>query len=70
MKIYEYIQQLETYQDKNKLIDFKGSKKELEELLIKYDIKEHNCKIVSDEKRGFIYIYNHYILTKKNNTQL
>lgn len=70
MIIYEYIQQLETYNDKNILKDFKGSKKELEDLLIKNNIKEHTTKTVIDEKRGFIYIYNHYILEKKITNQL
>ena len=44
MIIYEYIQQLETYNDRNILKDFKGSKKELEDLLIKNNIKEHTTK--------------------------
>jgi len=65
MIIYEYIQQLETYNDKNILKDFKGSKEELDDLLIKNNIKEHTTNTVIDEKRGFIYIYNHYILKKK-----
>lgn len=70
MIIYEYIQQLETYNDKNELTNFKGSKEELEELLNKYDIKEHNTETVIDDKRGFIFIYNHYILIKKTVNQL
>jgi hypothetical protein len=70
MIVYEHIQQLETYNDRNKLKDFKGSEEELKDLLTKNIIKEHTTKTVVDEKRGWIYIYNHYILEKKTFNQI
>lgn len=69
-KIYEYIQKIQTYNAQNKIQDFKGSISELETLLEKYDIKEHKVHNIGDEGRGQIFIYNHYILSPKVNSQI